>query len=92
VPPAESVDFKLFDLLEEVGFVGAPLAEQKQLSFEVQCDSLASDAHFGPVADLKRVQCYQVHNVWPRHAVGKADRCRQCGDYIYESRCGACEV
>jgi signal transduction histidine kinase len=60
VPPAASVDFKLRTLLDEVGFVGAPLAEQKQLGFEVQC--LASDVLFGPVADLKRVLGNLVSN------------------------------
>jgi signal transduction histidine kinase len=62
MPPAAPVDFKLCDLLEEVGFVGAPLADQKQLDFEVQCDSLASDALLGPVADLKRVLGNLVSN------------------------------
>jgi signal transduction histidine kinase len=62
MPPSASVDFKLCDLLEEVSFVGAPLADQKQIGFEVQCDSLASDALLGPVADLKRILGNLVSN------------------------------
>jgi signal transduction histidine kinase len=59
---AEPIDFKLCDLLEEVSFVGAPLADQKQLDFTTQCDNLASDVLLGPVADLKRILGNLVSN------------------------------
>jgi signal transduction histidine kinase len=62
MPPAASVEFKLCNLLEEVGFVSAPLADRKQLGFEMQSDSLASNTLVGPVADLNRVLGNLVSN------------------------------
>jgi hypothetical protein len=54
VPPAAPVAFKLSVLLEEVAFVGAPLAEQKHLGFTTQCDGL-DEVLLGPAKDLKRI-------------------------------------
>jgi signal transduction histidine kinase len=61
VPPAAPVAFKLSVLLEEVGFVAAPLAGQKHLGFTMQCDGL-DEVLVGPAKDLKRILQNLVSN------------------------------
>ena len=55
VPPAENVAFKTSALLKEVGFVGMPLASEKLLDFETECEDLEGLVFFGPAKDLKRI-------------------------------------
>jgi hypothetical protein len=49
------VAFTISTLLEEVGFVGAPLASEKHLKFNTECEGLDKMVLVGPAKDLKRI-------------------------------------
>jgi signal transduction histidine kinase len=54
-PVEELVEFKPCVLLEEVGFVGAPVAKTKELKFTSECNVPNDMFLVGPMKDLKRI-------------------------------------